>query len=293
MSSKQPSPDSGQEPGNQSTERAAIPDVQSYSDTRNVAIYRVGIKDIRHPVAVADASGKVQNVVANWQMTVALPADRKGTHMSRFSQLLTDHQHTVHSLDNFGELFREMNRRLESTEGSIDVSFTWFIDKQAPVSGVSGLLDYEVSLHADIERGGDAVTSVQVVVPVTTLCPCSKEISAYGAHNQRSHVTIEAWPQTEPAGEKLFWEDLIRYAEEEASSELYSQLKRSDEKFVTERAYDNPKFVEDLIRDIAIRLNADQRIARYILEVENFESIHNHSAYAMVLSDDPGSDGAS
>lgn len=272
---------------------SAIPDVQSYADTRDVAIYRVGIKDIRHPVAVADASGDVQNVVGTWQMAVALPADRKGTHMSRFSQLLTDHQHTAHSLENFGELFREMNRRLESTEGSIDVSFAWFIDKQAPVSGVSGLMDYEVSLHADIERGGDAVTSVKVVVPVTTLCPCSKEISAYGAHNQRSHVTIKAWPQTGASGQteqtgqteqNLYWEDLIRYAEEEGSSELYSQLKRSDEKFVTERAYDNPKFVEDLIRDIAIRLNADKRIARYVLEVENFESIHNHSAYAMVVS---------
>lgn len=263
-----------------------IADVQSYADVREIPIYRVGIKDIRHPVTVADSSGKPQNVVASWTMTVALPADRKGTHMSRFTQLLNDHQDTVHSLQNFGELFREMNRRLESTEGSIDLSFTWFINKQAPVSGVSGLMDYEVSLHADIERGGDAITAVKVVVPVTTLCPCSKEISEYGAHNQRSHVTIEATPANSDAGRELFWEDLIRYAEEEASSELYSQLKRSDEKLVTERAYENPRFVEDLIRDIAIRLNSDSRIAHYCLEVENFESIHNHSAYAVVLSDE-------
>ena len=143
-----------------------------------------------------------------------------------------------------------------------------------------------VSLHADIERGGDAITSVKIVVPVTTLCPCSKEISEYGAHNQRSHVTIEATPADNERGSELFWEDLIRYAEDEASSELYSQLKRSDEKVVTERAYENPRFVEDLIRDIAIRLNADDRIANYRLEVENFESIHNHSAYAIILSEE-------
>lgn len=272
---------------NSSTDASGnIPDVQSYADVREVPIYRVGIKDIKHPVTVVDRSGKPQNVVANWTMAVALPADRKGTHMSRFTQLLNDHHDTVHSLQNFGELFREMNRRLESTEGSIDLSFTWFINKQAPVSGVSGLLDYQLSLHADIERGGDAITSVKVVVPVTTLCPCSKEISEYGAHNQRSHVTIDATPADSERGRELFWEDLIRYAEEEASCELYSQLKRSDEKVVTERAYENPRFVEDLIRDIAIRLNADDRIARYCLEVENFESIHNHSAYAMVLSDE-------
>ena len=258
-------------------------DVQSYEDRRNVAIYRVGIKDIQHPLKVADRSGEHQQVVGNWTMTVALPADRKGTHMSRFTQLLNDHEQGVHTLSNFGELFQEMNRRLESTAGSIEVSFNWFVRKKAPVSGVSGMLDYQVTLSADIEREGHANTAVEITIPVTTLCPCSKEISEYGAHSQRSHVTIYAIPQ---AGEELFWEDLIDHAENEASAELYSQLKRSDEKHVTERAYDNPKFVEDLIRDIAIRLNNDKRIARYTLEVENFESIHNHSAYAMVVSDE-------
>ena len=169
-----------------------IADVQSYEDRRNIAIYRVGIKDIQHPLTVADRSGEKQQVAGNWTMTVALPAERKGTHMSRFTQLLNDHQQSVHSLDNFGELFQEMNRRLESTAGSIEVSFTWFVRKAAPVSGVAGMLDYQVTLSADIEREGNSSTAVEITIPVTTLCPCSKEISEYGAHSQRSHVTIFA-----------------------------------------------------------------------------------------------------
>ena len=264
-----------------------IPDVQSYEDRRNIAIDRVGIKDIRHPVSVVDRSGVAQTAVGNWTMAVALPAERKGTHMSRFTQLLNDHGQTAHSLANFGDLFKEMNSRLESSAGSIDLTFNWFVNKTAPVSGVTGMLDYQVTLHADIKPGQAASTAVTIVIPVTTLCPCSKEISEYGAHNQRSHVTIKATPASngDGAAASLFWEDLIEHAESEASSELYSQLKRSDEKFVTERAYDNPKFVEDLIRDIALRLNNDNRIAGYTLEVENFESIHNHSAYAVIVSD--------
>ena len=263
-----------------------IPDVQSYQDRRNIAIDRVGIKDIRHPVSIVDRAGVPQTAVGNWTMAVALPAERKGTHMSRFTQLLNDHAQTAHSLANFGDLFTEMNSRLESNAGSIDLTFNWFVNKTAPVSGVMGMLDYQVTLHADIQAGQEVATAVTIVIPVTTLCPCSKEISEYGAHSQRSHVTIKATASTPAQSEKsLFWEDLIEHAESEASSELYSQLKRSDEKFVTERAYDNPKFVEDLIRDIALRLNNDDRIKSYKLEVENFESIHNHSAYAVIVSD--------
>ncbi len=264
-----------------STTNQSIPDVQSYDDSRRIAISRVGIKDIKYPVTVIDRLQQPQAVIGNFTMTVALPEDRKGTHMSRFTQLLNEHAQTVHSLANFVELFREMNRRLESTEGTIEMSFVYFINKTAPVSGVSGMLDYQVSLRADITRGKEAASSVKVVVPVTTLCPCSKEISEYGAHNQRSHVTIDATPKQDSS---FFWEDLIDYAESEASSQLYSQLKRSDEKLVTEKAYENPKFVEDLIRDIALKLNADDRIDCYTLEVENFESIHNHSAYAIIES---------
>lgn len=262
-----------------------IPDVQSYHDSREIVISRVGIKDIRQPVIVSDRSAKPQHAQANMSMSVYLPADKKGTHMSRFTQLLNDNRETVHSLQNFGELFNDMNSRLESDAGTIEMSFDYFVEKTAPVSLVKGLMDYQVTLLANMSPRtgtGKAETSVKIVIPVTTLCPCSKEISSFGAHNQRSHVTIEA---SAAAGRTLYWETLIDYAESEASSELYSQLKRSDEKFVTERAYENPRFVEDLIRDIAIKLNADQDIGSYVLEVENFESIHNHSAYAKIISD--------
>ncbi len=262
-----------------------IPDVQSYVDHRHIAIDRVGIRSIRHPVAVLDKSGIKQNTIATFSMTVFLPEDRKGTHMSRFAQLLNEHDHDAHSVANFVELFREMHRRLDSMEGTIEMSFPYFINKSAPVSGKLGMVDYQVTLRSDIKRGCDPDTHVRVVVPVTTLCPCSKEISEYGAHNQRTEVTIDA---RIGATKNLFWEDLIEFAEQEASCELYSQLKRTDEKYVTEKAYDNPKFVEDLVRDIAGRLDDLEDIRSYVLEVENFESIHNHTAYAMVSRDKDG-----
>jgi GTP cyclohydrolase I len=172
-----------------------------------------------------------------------------------------------------------MLTKLEAEAGRIEVSFPYFVNKTAPVSGVQSLLDYEVTLTGDT-RSGETRLFLKVLVPVTSLCPCSKKISQYGAHNQRSHVTINA----ELAGEVAV-EDLIRIAEEEASCELWGLLKRPDEKFVTERAYENPKFVEDLVRDVAQRLNADERIVAYVLEAENFESIHNHSAYAVIERD--------
>ncbi len=263
-------------------EKTQIPDVQSYSDHRHIAIDRVGIRRIRHPVAVIDKSGEKQNTVATFELTVFLPEDRKGTHMSRFAQLLNEHDHDAHSVANFVELFREMNRRLDSTEGTIEMTFPYFVNKTAPVSEKLGMVDYLITLRSDIKRGSQPDTHIRVVVPVTTLCPCSKEISAYGAHNQRSEVTIDARIDPE---QEVWWEDLIDIAEQEASCELFSQLKRTDEKYVTERAYDNPKFVEDLIRDIAKRLNNLEVIRSYDLEVENFESIHNHSAYAMLSRD--------
>ena len=260
----------------------SIPDVQSYADHRHVAIDRVGIRRIRQPVTVVDKSGIRQTTVATFSMTVFLPEDRKGTHMSRVAQLLNEHDHDAHSVANFVELFRRMNRLLDSTEGTIEMSFPYFINKSAPVSGKLGMVDYEVTLRSDIKRRCEPDTHVRVVVPVTTLCPCSKEISEYGAHNQRSEVTIDARID---ASQSIFWEDLITIAEQEASCELFSQLKRTDEKHVTERAYENPKFVEDLIRDIARRLDDHDGLRSYVLEVENFESIHNHSAYAMVSRD--------
>jgi GTP cyclohydrolase I len=172
-----------------------------------------------------------------------------------------------------------MVARLEVTEGRIEMQFPFFIEKAAPISGVKSLLDYEVTLIGDIKAGVARITT-KVVVPVTSLCPCSKEISAYGAHNQRSHITISV-----KGAVPLSIEDVVRIAEEQASCELYGLLKRPDEKFVTERAYDNPKFVEDLVRDVAAALNADARVESYVVESENFESIHNHSAYAMIERD--------
>jgi len=169
--------------------------------------------------------------------------------------------------------------RLEAETGHIEMAFPYFVNKSAPVSGVQSLIDYEVTFVGEIERGRQSFT-MKVVVPVTSLCPCSKEISDYGAHNQRSHVTIKARTKG------FVWiEDLVAYAEDEASCQLYGLLKRPDEKYVTERAYDNPKFVEDMVRDVAARLNADERIEGYVIESENFESIHNHSAYARIERD--------
>ncbi len=255
-----------------------MPDVQSSVDTRQIPIQRVGVKGVRHPLAVRMANGEAQATVGTWNLDVHLPAEQKGTHMSRFVALLEDNK-TPLDTSAFGAMLSAMLAKLEAPAGRIEVSFPYFVSKTAPVSGVSSLLDYEVTMIGEM-RDGALRTFVQVLVPVTSLCPCSKEISQYGAHNQRSHVTIRA----EAVGE-LSAEALIRIAEEEASCELWGLLKRPDEKFVTERAYENPKFVEDLVRDVARRLNADERVVAYTLEAENFESIHNHSAYAIIEHD--------
>ncbi|NCW20214.1 MAG: GTP cyclohydrolase I FolE2 [Gammaproteobacteria bacterium] len=227
---------------------APVEDVQSRADTRQLPINKVGIKDITHPVKLRDRSSGEQHTVATFNMYVNLPHDFKGTHMSRFVEIL-------------------------------EMSFPFFVMKKAPVSGVESLMDYRATLIGE-QRAGVADVWVRVVVPVTSLCPCSKRISERGAHNQRSHVTITA-----KLREHLWIEELIDIAESEASCEVFGILKRPDEKYVTERAYDNPKFVEDLVRDIAMRLNAESRVAAYSVEAENFESIHNHSAYALIERD--------
>jgi GTP cyclohydrolase I len=255
-----------------------IADVQGSADTRRIAIDKVGIKDIRHPVRVKDRGGVEQHTVATFNMYVYLPHSFKGTHMSRFVQILNLQEREL-SVGSFKEMLSEMSRRLESEAGHIEMRFPFFVSKRAPVTGVESLLDYEVTFIGEI-RHGHPCLDIKVVVPVTSLCPCSKEISAYGAHNQRSHVTV----QVRTRG--FMWiEELIELVEREASSELYGLLKRPDEKYVTERAYDNPKFVEDLVRDVAKRLNEDERVAAYVVEAENFESIHNHSAYALIERD--------
>jgi len=256
----------------------AMPDVQSYRDARQVAISRVGIKRIRVPVVVEDAAVS-QASVAEFSMSVYLPEDRKGTHMSRFPQLLNDYRETKLGVGNFHEMFAEMLNRLDSNAGTLSMSFTFFREKTAPVSGLPGMMDYNVRLTACTSEDGRTETRVGLDIPVTTLCPCSKEISNYGAHSQRSVVSIDALI-ADPA--QFCWSDTIDKAEQQASAQLYSQLKRADEKFVTEQAYDNPRFVEDLIREVATVLNNDQQISGYTLEVENFESIHNHSAFAEI-----------
>ena len=252
-----------------------IEDVQSRADTRQIAIDRVGIKDIYHPVRVRDRSGGDQNTIANFNMYVYLPHNFKGTHMSRFVEILHRHEREL-SVDSFRAMLREMVTRLDAEKGHIEMAFPYFIMKKAPVSGVQSLLDYRATLIGEVS-GERIDTWIKVVVPVTSLCPCSKKISDYGAHNQRSHVTITARIKGH-----VWIEELIDIAESEASCEVYGILKRPDEKYVTERAYDNPKFVEDMVRDVAVRMNADDRIRQYVVESENFESIHNHSAYALL-----------
>lgn len=257
---------------------ATIADVQNIADTRRIAIDKVGIKDIRHPVRVQDRSGGEQHTVATFNMYVNLPHNFKGTHMSRFVEILNNHEREL-TVDSFKDMLQEMTERLEAEAGHIEMAFPYFVNKTAPISKVQSLLDYEVTFIGEINADGPKMM-VKVVVPVTSLCPCSKEISEYGAHNQRSHVTVTVTTKG------FVWiEDIIDLVENQASCQLYGLLKRPDEKYVTEHAYNNPKFVEDMVRDVAGRLNQDPRIASYVVESENFESIHNHSAYAMIVND--------
>ncbi|MGW8247250.1 MAG: GTP cyclohydrolase FolE2 [Acidiferrobacterales bacterium] len=259
-------------------ETIAIADVQNSPDIRRIPIDKVGIKDIRHPVRVKDRSQGEQHTIANFNMFVELPHNFKGTHMSRFVEILNNHDPEI-SVESFKDMLLEMRERLEADTGHIEMSFPYFINKSAPVTGVRSLIDYQVTLIGEVH--GDAVsTTIKVEVPVTSLCPCSKEISNYGAHNQRSHVTVAV-----KTNDFVWIEDIIDIVEKQASCELYGLLKRPDEKYVTEYAYDNPKFVEDMVRDVAAVLNADDRIDAYVVESENFESIHNHSAYALVKKD--------
>jgi len=260
---------------NQRDTRLPIPDVQGSPDTRQLAIDRVGIKAIRHPVRIKERAGGLQHTVAHFNMYVGLPHHFKGTHMSRFVEILNAHEREI-SPDTFRVMLREMVKKLEAESGHIEMTFPYFVNKKAPVSGVQSLMDYEVTFVGEI-AGGKETFTLKVLVPVTSLCPCSKKISERGAHNQRSHVTVTA-----RTNEFVWIEEIVDIVERQSSSELYGLLKRPDEKFVTERAYDNPKFVEDLVRDVAARLSADPRIDGFVVEAENFESIHNHSAYARI-----------
>lgn len=254
-----------------------LPDTQNKVDTRQIVIDKVGIKDISHPITYIDRDGNRMPTIGNFTMTVTLPEDVKGTHMSRFIEILNNGPCEFNSA-NFDRIIDKVRERLDSDTAHITLDFPFFRKKQAPSSGVESMMDYQVTLYGVLDKGESEVM-MKVVVPVTSLCPCSKSISKYGAHNQRSHITIKAKANK---GQVLYIEDLIDLAERKASCELYAILKRDDEKHVTERAYDNPAFVEDLVRDIALELNNDDRINYYRLESENFESIHNHSAYALI-----------
>jgi GTP cyclohydrolase FolE2 len=256
-----------------------LPDIQAIADTRRIAINRVGVRGLLHPLKVRAGDGQVQPTVAEVDMYVGLPDSVKGTHMSRFVEVLQRHHEAIDAAA-LRRLTQTMLARLEASSGYVEMRFPYFVAKRAPVSQVESLLDYRVTLRAEVDPRGRYAHSVQVLVPVTSLCPCSKEISDYGAHNQRSHITIRARLEGD-----MVVDELIGIAEEQASCQLWGLLKRPDEKYVTERAYDNPKFVEDLVRDIALALNRDARVRAYTVESENFESIHNHSAYALVEQD--------
>jgi GTP cyclohydrolase FolE2 len=253
----------------------ALPDIQSRIDHRGLSIDAVGIKDVRYPLTIRSGGGAF-STVATLDMTVGLSATSKGTHMSRFVELLEDRPDALR-LDDLQAVVQAMLSRLDADSGEITIRFPYFIKKTAPVSGVQSQLDYDVCWTGRIGHDRSPGLAMKVKVPATSLCPCSKEISDYGAHNQRSHIHINA-----ELAQAMTIEELVRIAERGASCEVYGLLKREDEKYVTERAYDNPKFVEDLVRDVALALDADDRITAFTVEAENFESIHNHSAYARI-----------
>jgi GTP cyclohydrolase IB len=256
-----------------------MPDVQSWPDARGTAIDQVGIRGLRYPLSFADIDGVAQTTIATCNVYVSLADDVKGTHMSRLVALLEARSAAPEpplSAANFRMLLEDLVAQLEAPAGRVEIAFPFFVRKRAPVSGVESLLDYEARIEGELSDGIYRQT-VAVATPVTSLCPCSKELAEYGAHNQRSTITI-----TVRGSETLFLTELIRIAEDEASCELFGILKRADEKYVTEHAYNNPRFVEDLVRGVAARLGVDPRIEGFTVEAENFESIHNHSAYARI-----------
>ncbi len=257
------------------TELTHLKDTQNEPDHRNIAIDRVGVKNLRYPMRIRDKAHAEQHTIASVALTVDLPERFKGTHMSRFVEALNACGAELH-IDRVRGLLEMLADRLHAECAHVDFEFPYFMEKAAPVSGIKGLIDYNVRFNATLKQGVfDFVATV--IVPVATLCPCSKSISERGAHNQRGEVTF-AVRSTQP----VWIEDLIQLVEQSASCELYSVLKRPDEKAVTERAYDNPVFVEDLVRNVAVRANREEAITWYKVEAENFESIHNHNAYALV-----------
>lgn len=267
------------------TQKKDLPDTQNQADLRNIPIDKVGVKNLKYPIAVKDKDNEIQHTIATISMNVDLPREFKGTHMSRFVEILQCENREIH-VDTIDSILDNMLDRLHAKVSHIEIEFPYFKDKKAPVSGKHSLLDYVAKFHAmKSKKKSDFVLTVKV--PVTTLCPCSKNISKYGAHNQRGEVTVSV-----RFNDTVWIEDLIEIAESSASSELYSLLKREDEKHVTERAFENPVFVEDLVRNVVLKLKQNKNITWYSVEAENFESIHNHNAYAHIESHNVFSNGS-
>lgn len=258
-----------------SNSKVILHDKQSEPDHRRLRIDKVGVRGLRFPIEIGDKERVTQNTIATIGMFVDLPHEFKGTHMSRFIEVLNAHGNVVH-VEDITEILHAMQKKLHAETAHLEMEFPYFMTKRAPVSQGESLMDYTARFEATA-TGKELDFVLTVIVPVTTLCPCSKAISKYGAHNQRGNVTVKI------RSSKAIWiEDLIAIVESSASSELYSLLKRVDEKAVTERAYENPVFVEDLVRNVAEKLNAHPNVTWYKVEAENYESIHNHNAYACI-----------
>jgi len=254
------------------TEGTALVDVQASHDKRNIAIDKVGVRGVKYPIRVLDRANEQQHTIGNFTLTVDLPHHFKGTHMSRFIEVLSEHkgQVSVHAIP---QILKGLKQKSNAETAHLEVSFPFFVAKKAPVTQKESLMEYECGFSAASNHHDDFEMILKV--PVATLCPCSKEISAYGAHNQRGLVSVRIRFK-----DHIWLEEVIEMIEGSASCGLYPLLKRPDEKWVTERAYDNPRFVEDVVREVAVAFDADSRITSYEVEVENYESIHNHNAYA-------------
>lgn len=267
------------ETASKSAGKARLTDVQLTRDTRNIAIGKVGVKDISYPIVVMDKNRSFQSTIARINMYVDLPHHFKGTHMSRFVEILNDYREEI-ALDKMEAILATMKQKLGASNAHMELEFPYFIEKEAPVSRAKSLMEYSCTFSASLSDQFDFVLGIKV--PVTSLCPCSRELSVYGAHNQRSIMTVQV-----RYNEFIWIEDLIEIIEECGSSPVYSLLKREDEKFVTERAYENPRFVEDMVREATVRLLAQDNITWFSVEAENFESIHKHSAYAAIERSKP------
>ena len=255
----------------------AIPDVQNMPDERNIPIDKVGVRGLRYPISVKDRKKCLQHTVGLFDLFVNLPKEFKGTHMSRFIEVLNEYRGEI-SMQKFQEVLQKIKDKLHAKSAHMNVEFPYFVEKNAPVTNTPGIMSYTCFMRGSLAERSDLIIGLEV--PVTTVCPCSKEISDYGAHNQRGMVRVQL------RFRKFFWiEEIIEIVESSVSSEIYSMLKRPDEKYVTEKAYDNPMFVEDVVRAAVSRLREKDNFPWYRIEAETFESIHNHSAYALIEKD--------